>query len=720
MDRVRLVQKGQKTRQFLRLKHIFGVAEDKSLSLIYQDQRGVERSLDIMCPNKDGFKYILTAFKKIVGMLSEEAKASETNKDKQYLRAMWNQADVDHNGTLSKEEIFKLVQYMNIHMSMELVKDMFKRVDVDDNGSLDFNEFASFMDTLRRRAEFDNLWIAAMEGNYLPKTFDEALVLPDKLTEAERRGVIGCQTFINFWNSCQGSVLTESDVEALAQKLSPDFEAVADVSTPASSAQEISHRLFVDMFCCPENDLFSAKMQLVGSHDMSQPLSHYFIDSSHATYLEGDQLMSRVTLHQYAEALRAGVRCVDIRCFDGDAQGPVVHHGHGITGKLLLADVLKTIVQIGFEKSPYPIILNLENYCTAEQQLRVVQLLKTILKKALAVPATRSDISAPLPSPAQLKGFVLLRCALLDVAGTGALDAVDDDDDDGGTSANRAKQRTKNIGVLKMRQVPVIAELAQLVYLSNTGSHGYDELKANGNAGASTDSVWTLNESKASSLVGNQVMHDRVILHHATHLGGLRPKQSRVDSSNFDPMIGWVLGSQMVALNQQTSDLFLRLYRGRFRENGSCGYVLKPEYLLSRSVLPGRARITLNILGAHQLPKPLNSTQGEIIDPYVVASIHGAPGDKARYQTKTVLDNGFNPLWNEVVVFEVSNVSLGILTLEVFDEDVTTSEFVAYSSIPLTCLATGFRNCALLDKFGRTTGDFQFASLSVRLAIDML
>ena len=144
-------------------------------------------------------------------------------------------------------------------------------------------------------------------------------------------------------NSCQGSVLTESDVETLMQKLAPAAAAaISDTGIDigleqTSAANEISHRLFVDMFCCPENDLFSAKHQLVGSHDMSQPLSSYFIDSSHATYLEGDQLMSRVTLHQYAEALRAGVRCVDIRCFDGDSQGPVVHHGHGITGKLLLA-----------------------------------------------------------------------------------------------------------------------------------------------------------------------------------------------------------------------------------------------------------------------------------------------------------------------------------------------------------------------------------------------
>jgi phosphatidylinositol phospholipase C delta len=126
------------------------------------------------------------------------------------------------------------------------------------------------------------------------------------------------------------------------------------------------------------------------------------------------------------------------------------------------------------------------------------------------------------------------------------------------------------------------------------------------------------------------------------------PNSSRMDSSNYDPMVGWALGQQFVCMNQQTSDVYMRMYRGFFRENGGVGYVPKPAYQLGQGSRPGRVKLTLNILGAHQLPKPSNSSQGEVIDPFVVVSIHGAAGDSARYQTKTVLDNGFNPEWNEV------------------------------------------------------------------------
>lgn len=50
-------------------------------------------------------------------------------------------------------------------------------------------------------------------------------------------------------------------------------------------------------------------------------------------------------------------------------------------------------------------------------------------------------------------------------------------------------------------------------------------------------------------------------------------------SSNFNPMPFWLYGSQMVALNFQALGLATLLNLGRFLENGSVGYVLKPAIL---------------------------------------------------------------------------------------------------------------------------------------------
>jgi len=191
---------------------------------------------------------------------------------------------------------------------------------------------------------------------------------------------------------------------------------------------------------------------------------------------------------------------------------------------------------------------------------------------------------------------------------------------------------------------------------------------------------------------------------------------------NFDPVFAWSLGCQLVAMNLFAADENLLVADGRFRQNGSCGYVLKPQWLTDSSVSTTETKEiwSFTVLAGYNLPKPGR----KIIRPVVRVSLYAGSTTEARIMNKTkpiAGHNGLNPVWdaNSVYTFEVKNPSIAMVAFSVWDkQDDNKSNkgetFVAGAAVPVSGLREGYRSVALFNGDHSRTGPLRYASLLVK------
>jgi len=123
-----------------------------------------------------------------------------------------------------------------------------------------------------------------------------------------------------------------------------------------------------------------------------------------------------------------------------------------------------------FTESPYPVVLSIENHCSAAQQKKLAKICKDILGNKLAMPL--QNVGSALPSPMDLKHKVLLKGKRMKVHGIEHEDDGDADEDDelnaaGGVEAASSKKvDSKKKKKKEEEESETVEELSAITFLA--------------------------------------------------------------------------------------------------------------------------------------------------------------------------------------------------------------------------------------------------------------
>ncbi|XP_060916567.1 inactive phospholipase C-like protein 2 [Labrus mixtus] len=745
LDSIREVRTGRNTETFRTSGVYDQISEDCAFSIIYGE---LYESLDLVANSAEvaniwvtGLRYLMQYGKHALDMLASSQDS---------LRLVWleqlfsSAADSDRQDDMEEgihlQSAVKLILTVNPGVSSSKVENRFKELQrlrekmcglTIDNGS----EVKEHVETKRLTGKNESV----TKQEFI-EVFHDFCTRPEiyfLLVQFSRnKEFLDTKDLMRFLEAEQGMAqVSEETSLKLIQSHEPSEEG------------RLQGYLSLDGFT---SYLTSAECQLIdGEHDtvcqdMTQPLSHYYINSSHNTYLIEDQFRGPSDISGYIRALRMGCRCVEVDVWDGPDEEPVVCTGHTLSPPLVLRCVLEAIGKFAFVASDYPLIVCIENHCSLQQQRVMWQHFMRIFGEKLYIDPP--DKGAPyLPSPHDLRHRIILKGKKLG-PGPDGQDGEVSEEDEGAEMCQRMKAANcagaasggnekdapqKNVPLtpdsqsnplpLPPKRFQLLKALSDLVTLCRSIS--FIDFRTS----SQSQKPWELcsfHEALAVRLAGESP--GDFVNHNKHFLSRVHPSPMRIDSSNMNPQDLWKCGCQIVSMNFQTAGLMMDLNTAWFRQNGSCGYVLRPAIMRqevsyfsadTRDTVPGVAPQLLHVkvISGQNLPKPRGSgTKGDVVDPYVYVEIHGIPADCTERRTRTVIQNGDNPIFDESFEFQINLPELALVRFVVLDDDFIGDEFIGQFTIPLECLQPGYRHVPLQSLTGE---DLTHAKLFVHVAL---
>eukprot|EP00250_Pteridium_aquilinum_P015028 c22337_g1_i2 orf=272-2110(-) len=471
-------------------------------------------------------------------------------------------------------------------------------------------------------------------------------------------------------------------------------------------------------------------------HDMTLPLSHYYIFTGHNSYLTGNQLSSVSSEEPIIKALQKGVRVIELDLWPGEKGDISVRHGRSFTSSVDFQKCIVAIKENAFVKSEYPVVITLEDHLTVDLQAKAVKVIVDTFGPQLYLPPFPEELKE-FPSPNDLKRKILISTkppkvylpsgsgndkskhveqeALLEEPSSESNTSQnsesfdlswDEEDDANGECCGEATRSPEvwNSSLISQDYKKIIA-----IRQGRTGGKSLpgalrveEHAKRISLSEPQLSKIATSNPSTAVQFTRNNFLR-------------IYPRGWRVMSSNFNPFMAWQLGAQMVAMNMQGYGKHLWIAQGFFRANGSCGYVKKSSFLFSddyvdllnskNTTLMVKQILKVKVCMGYGWRERLGENSFDKLSPpdfYTRVGIAGVSADKVMRKKTATMKDTWLPHWDQEFQFRLRVPELAVLRIEVKEDNKTVQKFAGQICLPVSELRSGYRVVSLCDKEGNT------------------
>ncbi|XP_041946152.1 1-phosphatidylinositol 4,5-bisphosphate phosphodiesterase eta-2 [Alosa sapidissima] len=731
IDSIHEVCEGRQTEIFQRFAHN-NYDPNCCFSIYHGDHMD---SLDLVASSAEDARTWITGLKYLLAGISDEDSLAKRQRTRdQWLRQTFTEADKNGDGNLSIGEVLQLLHKLNVNLPREKVKEMFQEADTDDNeGSLAFEEFCAFYKMMSTRRDLYILLLSySHQKEYMDlRDLQRFLEAEQKMFNVTREHcqeiitlfepnpqnvddmVLGIDGFTNYMRSPAGDIFNPEHYQVTQDMTQPlcNYYISSSHNTYLTGDQFLSQSR-VDMYAyvlqtgcrCVEVDCWDGP-------DGEPIVHHGYTLTSKILFKD---IVETINKYAFLKSQYPVILSIENHCTVPQQKKMAQYLIEVLQDKLDLSNInanettkrqpcpelLKGKVLVKGKKLPANLDPSAEEGDVSDESSGEEE------EEEEEEPQMNGQSVNGSAAPQESKASRFLRRSFMGSfrrkkkRRSKKKNILEDSDTDPEQNKPTSRKQDVNYG-RKRKTMRLSRALSDLVkYTKSVRVHDIET-----QAYMSSWQVSSLNESITNQIVA--LKPGQLVRFNQRQLLRVYPSNFRVDSSNFNPQPYWNCGCHMVALNYQTDGRSLELNRAKFAANGNCGFVLKPKCMCKGAFdpslddpLPGRKKkqLMLKIISGQQLPKPKDSMlgdRGEIIDPFVEVEIIGLPVDCQKTQTRVVDDNGFNPMWEETLLFSVHLPQIALVRFTVWDHDPIGRDFIGQRTIAFNSMLPGYRHVYL-------------------------